>query len=49
MIFDLDFTRTRNTHFMLDIRYDKYSVKQVVSNAPYDLMYRLSFYFVFGK
>jgi hypothetical protein len=53
----LDFTPYKNVHFMPNIWYNHY--KSQLSNVPgvpvgtadanYDLVYRMSFYFVFGK
>ncbi len=53
----LDFTPYRNVHFMPNIWYNHYKsqLSQVpgvaagTSDANYDLVYRMSFYFVFGK
>jgi hypothetical protein len=46
----LDFTPYKGVHFMPNIWYNHYA-SQLSSgtNADYDLVYRLTFYFVFGK
>lgn len=46
----LDFTPYKNVHIMPNIWYNHYS-SQLSSgtNADYDLVYRMTFYFVFGK
>jgi hypothetical protein len=50
MTLGLDFTPIKNVHFMPNIWYNHYA-SQLSSgtNADYDLVYRLTFYFVFGK
>lgn len=45
----LDFTPIKNVHFMPNVWYNKYMSNTAVSNNSYDLVYRMSFYFVFGK
>jgi len=46
----LDFTPYKNVHFMPNIWYNNYSSQLTgVSNGDYDLVYRMTFYFVFGK
>jgi hypothetical protein len=45
----LDFTPVKNVHFMPNIWYNKYRGQQQVSNSDHDMVYRLTFYFVFGK
>ncbi|HEY5463987.1 MAG TPA: hypothetical protein VIJ95_12075 [Hanamia sp.] len=46
----LDFTPYKNVHFMPNIWYNHYSSQLTgVSNGDYDLVYRMTFYFVFGK
>ena len=46
----LDFTPVKNVHFMPNIWYNKYITNQSgSSNTDHDLVYRLTFYFVFGK
>jgi len=49
----LDFTPARNVHFMPNIWYNHYKTqldgKSGAYNGDYDLVYRMSFYFVFGK
>ncbi len=45
----LDFTPVKNVHFMPNIWYSQYKTQQSVSNTDHDLVYRATFYFVFGK
>ena len=46
----LDFTPYKGVHFMPNIWYNHYSSQlSGVSNGDYDLVYRMTFYFVFGK
>lgn len=49
----LDFTPAKNVHFMPNIWYNRYSSQQAnVSGAAkqdHDLVYRLTFYYVYGK
>jgi hypothetical protein len=46
----LDFTPVKNVHFMPNIWYNHYSSQlSTGSMADYDLVYRMTFYFVFGK
>ena len=47
----LDFTPIKNVHFMPNIWYNAKNQlsNTAVSNSSYDLVYRMSFYFVFGK
>jgi hypothetical protein len=46
----LDFIPVKNVHFMPNIWYNKYITKQSgSSNTDHDLVYRLTFYYVFGK
>ena len=45
----LDFTPVKNVHFMPNVWYTKYRANEAVSNTSYDLVYRMTFYFVFGK
>jgi len=45
----LDFTPIKNVHFMPNVWYNKYMSNTAVSNTSYDLVYRMTFYFVFGK
>jgi hypothetical protein len=46
----LDFTPTKNVHFMPNIWYNHYASQlNNVSNGDYDLVYRVTFYFIFGK
>ena len=48
----LDFTPVKNVHFMPNIWYNRYISKQAntgVAKQDYDLVYRLTFYYVFGR
>jgi hypothetical protein len=45
----LDFTPVKNVHFMPNVWYNKYISNTAVPNSSYDLVYRMTFYFVFGK
>ena len=46
----LDFTPYKGVHFMPNIWYNHYSSQMTgVSNRDYDLVYRMTFYYVFGK
>ena len=46
----LDFTPVKNVHFMPNIWYSKYISNQSgSSNTDHDLVYRATFYYVFGK
>jgi hypothetical protein len=46
----LDFTPVKNVHFMPNIWYNKYvSQFSTSSNTDHDLVYRVTFYFVFGR
>jgi hypothetical protein len=46
----LDFTPVKNVHFMPNIWYTHYASQlSGVSNADYDLVWRMTFYFTFGK
>jgi hypothetical protein len=45
----LDFTPVKNVHFMPNIWYNKYITNQSRSNTDHDLVYRATFYYVFGK
>ncbi len=46
----LDFTPYKNVHFMPNIWYNHYSSQMPgVSNGDYDMVWRMSFYYVFGK
>ena len=50
LTFGLDFTPYKNVHFMPNVWYNHYS-SQLASgtNGGYDLVYRMTFFFVFGK
>jgi hypothetical protein len=45
----LDFTPAKNVHFMPNIWYNHYATQLATANSDYDLVYRMSFYFIFGK
>ena len=46
----LDYMPAKNVHFMPNIWYNQYITKQnIPSNTDHDLVYRLTFYYVFGK
>ncbi len=51
----LDFTPAKNVHFMPNIWYNRYMGQQPAAvsgsklKSDYDLVYRMTFYFVFGK
>lgn len=45
----LDFTPAKNVHFMPNIWYNHYNTQLTVKNGDYDMVYRMTFYFVFGK
>lgn len=46
----LDYTPFKGVHFMPNIFYNHYSSQLAAgTNADYDLVYRMTFYFVFGK
>ena len=45
----LDFTPTKGVHFMPNIWYNHYATQLPTENGDYDLVYRLTFYYVFGK
>ena len=46
----LDITPVKNVHFMPNIWYSHYSSQLAAgTNADYDLVWRMTFYFVFGK
>ncbi|MEO6187598.1 MAG: hypothetical protein ABIO82_06695, partial [Ginsengibacter sp.] len=46
----LDFTPVKNVHLMPNIWYNRYKSEQTtISNTDYDLVYRTTFFFVFGK
>jgi hypothetical protein len=46
----LDFTPVKNVHFMPNVWYNKYLTQLPGnSNTDHDLVYRVTFYFVFGK
>jgi hypothetical protein len=45
----LDFTPAKNVHFMPNIWYNRYATQLAVKNADYDMVYRMTFYYVFGK
>jgi hypothetical protein len=45
----LDFTPAKNVHFMPNIWYEKYATQLATSNTDHDLVYRITFFFIFGK
>ena len=45
----LDFTPAKGVHFMPNIWYNHYATQLSTSNSDYDLVYRVTFYYVFGK
>jgi hypothetical protein len=49
----LDFTPMKNVHFMPNVWYNRYAAQQANStgsaNHDYDLVYRVTFYYVFGR
>ena len=45
----LDFTPAKNVHFMPNIWYNHYATQLAVKNGDYDLVYRMSFFYTFGK
>jgi hypothetical protein len=45
----LDFMPVKNVHFMPNIWYNKYKTNQVSANTDHDLVYRITFFYVFGK
>ena len=49
MTVGLDFMPTKNVHFMPNIWYNHYATQLPNANADHDLVWRLTFFFVFGK
>ena len=45
----LDFTPAKNVHFMPNIWYNHYATQLATANGDYDMVYRMTFYFIFGK
>jgi hypothetical protein len=45
----LDFTPAKNVHFMPNIWYNHYNTQLATKNGDYDMVYRMTFYYVFGK
>ncbi len=45
----LDFTPAKNVHFMPNIWYNHYATQLATANSDYDIVYRMTFYFIFGK
>ncbi len=45
----LDFTPDKNVHFMPNIWYNKYVSQTASTNTDDDLVYRLTFYYIYGK
>lgn len=52
IIAGLDFTPVKNVHFMPNIWYNRYISKQAAAGGAlrdYDLVYRITFYYVYGR
>ncbi len=45
----LDFTPAKNVHFMPNVWYNHYNTQMSTANGDHDLVWRLTFYYVFGK
>jgi hypothetical protein len=45
----LDFTPAKNVHFMPNIWYNHYATQLSRANGDYDMVYRMTFFFTFGK
>lgn len=45
----LDFMPAKNVHFMPNIWYNHYATQLATANSDYDLVYRMTFYYIFGK
>jgi hypothetical protein len=45
----LDFTPVKNVHFMPNVWYNHYATQLATANDDHDLVWRLTFYYVFGK
>lgn len=45
----LDFTPAKNVHFMPNVWYNHYNTQLSTANSDHDLVWRLTFYYVFGK
>jgi len=45
----LDFTPAKGVHFMPNVWYNHYATQLSKANGDHDLVYRLTFYYVFGK
>jgi len=45
----LDFTPNRNVHFMPNIWYNRYVSQTTAVNTDYDLVYRITFFYIYGK
>ncbi|HUX83732.1 MAG TPA: hypothetical protein VMV20_00755 [Chitinophagaceae bacterium] len=45
----LDFTPNKNVHFMPNVWYNRYMSQTAASNTDYDLVYRITFYYIYGK
>jgi hypothetical protein len=45
----LDFTPAKNVHFMPNIWYNHYNTQLATANGDYDMVLRMTFYFIFGK
>jgi len=49
MTLGLDFTPVKNVHFMPNIWYNHFATQLPQANDDHDLVWRLTFYYVFGK
>ena len=49
MTMGLDFTPVKNVHFMPNIWYNHYATQLATANSDHDMVWRLTFYYVFGK
>ncbi len=45
----LDFMPAKNVHFMPNIWYNRYKTQLHDANTDHDLVYRITFYYIFGK
>lgn len=49
MTLGLDFMPAKNIHFMPNIWYNHYATQLAAANADHDLVWRVTFFYVFGK
>jgi hypothetical protein len=49
MTLGLDYMPVKNVHFMPNIWYNHYATQLSASNDDHDLVYRITFYYIFGK